>query len=79
MDSLGDVLKHKSMPKEPDESRLIKQYVFTRYKIKPGVVIAERTLTIVVPTAALAGTLRLEMSNIITECNLTKKLFIRIA
>jgi hypothetical protein len=78
MDSLGDVLKSKRMPREPDESRLIKQYVQSRYKVKPQVIIAERSLTIVVPNAALAGTLRLEMPNLVAECHLTKKLYIRI-
>ena len=79
MDSIGDVLKGRLTPKEPAESRYLKSYVESRYRITPQVIINERFITLVVPHAALAGTLRLELPTIIAECKLTKRLHIRIS
>ena len=78
MDSLGDVLKHKKVPVEAEESRLIKAYVANRYKVQPLVLVQEHSLTIIVSNAALAGTIRLELPQIVVECKLTKKVYIRI-
>ena len=78
MDSLSDMLKNRSAPREPEESRLLKQYVETRYHVLPQVILSDFHITLVVPNAALAGTLRLEMATMIRECKITKKLHIRI-
>ncbi len=79
MDSIADMLQRRAVPEEPEESRLLKAYVNERYHVVPKVVLSEVHLTLVVPNAALAGTLRLELPDIIRECGLTKKLHIRIA
>lgn len=79
MDSIADMLKSRNVPQEPEESRLLKAYVHKYYQIMPHVVLTEFHLTLVVPNAALAGTLRLELPRMISECNITKKLHIRIA
>ena len=79
MDSIADMLKGRPAPQEPEESRLLKAYVNERYHIIPRVGLSEFHLTLVVPNAALASTLRYELPDIIRECKLTKKLHIRIA
>ena len=78
MDSLGDVLKNKHVPVEPEEVRMVKAYVQRKFRTKVGIVVSERTLSIIAPHAALAGTLRLELNQIISECRITKKVYIRI-
>ena len=78
MDSLADMLKDRAAPQEPEESRLLKQYVLSRYKVSPQVVLSDFHITLVVPSAALAGTLRMELAAMIRECRITKKLHIRI-
>ena len=76
---LKDILKGRQVPQEPPESRALKQYVQSRYNITPQVVISPHHLTIVVPSAALAGTLRLELPRMLSECKITTKLHIRIS
>ena len=78
MDSLGDVLNHKKLPNEPEEVRLLKAYVLKRYQVVPSVLSAEHHITLVVPHAALASMLQLEITALATACNITKKLYIRI-
>ena len=79
MDSIANMLKGRNVPQEPEDSRLLKAYVKERYHVVPQVVLSEFHLTLVVPNAALAGTLRLELPHIIRECKITKKLHIRIS
>jgi hypothetical protein len=79
MDSLADLMKGRAAPQEPEESRLLKAYVSDRYHVIPKVVLNDHHMTLVVPNAALAGTLRLELPGIIRECRITKKLHIRIS
>lgn len=78
MDSIGDMLQRRGLPTEPEESRLLKAYVQKNYNVTPQVVLSAFHLTLVVPNAALAGTLRLELPRIMQECRITKKLHIRI-
>ena len=79
MESLADMLRNRGAPQEPEDSRLLKAYVQKRYSVTPQVVISEFHLTLVVPNAALAGTLRMELPHMIRDCKVTKKLHIRIA
>ena len=79
MDSLSDMLAMRSSPQEPEESRLLKDYVNNKYKVIPQIVISPHHLTLVVPNAALAGTLRMELPSILAACRVTKKLHIRIS
>lgn len=76
---LKDILKARHTPQEPEESRALKQYVQSRYSVTPQVIISPHHLTLVVPSAALAGTLRLELPRMLSECKITKKLHIRIS
>ena len=79
MDSIGDMLQRRQIPQEPEESRLLKSYVLKHYDTPVQVVISDYHLTLVVPNAALAGTLRMELPRMLTECKITKKLHIRIS
>ena len=79
MESIGDMLKHRQMPSEPDDSRLLKAYVLKYYDTPVQVVLSDFHLTLVVPNAALAGTLRMELPRMMIECRITKKLHIRIS
>lgn len=79
MDSLADMLKNRGLPQEPEDSRLLKAYVQQHYHVAVQVVLSDFHLTLVVPNAALAGSLRMELPDIIAQCRITKKLHIRIA
>jgi hypothetical protein len=76
---IKDILKSRDVPLEPAESVALKKYVKEKYKVMTQVVVSPHHLTLVVPNAALAGTLRLEMPTILRECKITKKLHIRIS
>ena len=76
---IKDILKGRNVPKEPAESVALKKYVFDRYKITPQVIVSPHHLTLVVPSAALAGTLRLELPTMLAQCRITQKLLIRIS
>lgn len=76
---IKDILKGRDLPQEPPESLALKKYVLDRYKITPQVIISPHYLTLVVPSAALAGTLRLELPTMLSECRITQKLLIRIS
>lgn len=79
MDSIADLLKGRSTPHEPEDSRLLKAYVLEHYKTPVQVVLSDHHLTLVVPSAALAGTLRMELPRMIAACKVTRKLHIRIS
>lgn len=79
MDSIADLLKNRNTPQEPEDSRLLKAYVQKHYNTPVQVVLSDYHLTLVVPSAALAGTLRMELPRMIAECKITKKLHIRIS
>ena len=75
---IQDILKNRPLPKEPEEGRAVKAYMLKTYHAKVQVIVTEHRLTIVVDSAALAGTLRLEMQNLVRSCQISKKIFIRI-
>jgi hypothetical protein len=78
MESLGDMLAKRSTPQEPEESRLLKQYVQDKYHVVAQVIVSPHHISLVIPSAALASTLRLEMPTMLAACKVTKKLHIRI-
>lgn len=76
--SIGDILARRHAS-EPPEMAAIKAYVYDRYKVMPMVQQQASGFVLSVPSAALAGTLRLESRQIITSCGLEKqRLIIRI-
>jgi hypothetical protein len=77
MDSLHSILSNKDFD-EPPEMASIKKYVQDEFKIAVGVQVRERDIIILVPSAALANTLRLRGPDIKRRCQLDKRLTFRI-
>jgi len=78
MESLGDMLAKRPAPQEPEEVRLLREYVQKKYNVTPKITSAEHYITMAVPNSALASTLHFEESTMIKECKVAKKLRIRI-
>lgn len=77
-DSLGDLLKQKRFD-EPDEIQIIKDFVQANYQTIPKVLVNDRSITIEVSSAALAGTLRMQLHKLQALCQTQKRLLIRIS
>lgn len=77
MENLGDLLG-KRMPKEPDEIRLVKQYVQNEFQAACAVAIKGETLVITVRSAALANMLRLRTVQLQAASGSDKRLVLRI-
>ena len=77
MDSLNSILGDKNFD-EPPEMASIKKYVQDEFQTTVGVLIRDRDIVILVPSAALANTLRLRSPDIKRRCQLTKRLTFRI-
>ena len=65
-------------PKEPEEIRIIKNFVQDKFKSKSGVTVQDRQIIITVQGAALAGTLRMHLHELKKLCKTQKRLVIRI-
>ncbi len=77
MDSLNSILSRKDFDELP-EMTSIKKYVADEFHTVVGVLVRERDIVIMVPSAALANTLRLRGPDIKRRCQLTKRLTFRI-
>ncbi len=77
MDQLKDILIPKKF-QEPPEIKRIKTYIRTQFKADASITTSEKQLTILVKSAALAGTLRLHSHQMSKACRLDKRLVIRI-
>ena len=77
MDSISDVLKQ-SKPNVPPQIEALKQYVLHNHGVSVTASATTRGYVVSVPTAPLATILHMEMPQITSQCNLDKKLFIRI-
>lgn len=77
MDSLGSILGRKDFD-EPPEMASIKQYVQQEFHTEVGVQVRDKDIIIMVPSAALANTLRLRGPDIKRRCQLDKRLTFRI-
>ena len=77
MDSLFDILGKKDFD-EPAEMASIKKYVQDKFQTAVGVQIRDKDIVIIVPSAALANTLRLCGPDIKRRCQLDKRLTFRI-
>lgn len=77
MDSLSDILGRKDFD-EPPEAAAIKRYVQAEFQATVGVQVRERDIVILVPSAALANTLRLRGPAIRRLCQTDKRLTYRI-
>ncbi|HSX45204.1 MAG TPA: hypothetical protein VLF39_03835 [Candidatus Saccharimonadales bacterium] len=77
MESLGGLLGQQKFV-EPPEIAAIKDYVQTKYKSPVSIKIGDKQITIITSSAALAGTLRLELHTLQEQLKTEKKLIIRI-
>lgn len=77
MDSVQDILERKDFT-EPPEVAVIKQYVQTEFQIAVSVLMRERNIVVIVPSAALANTLRLRSPALRRLCRTDKRLIFRI-
>lgn len=78
-DSLGDILNGKTRKSnEPPEFAIIRARVIKEYKITPKLSMSNKNIIIGVPSAAIAGSLRLSLHEIREECKTDKRLLIRI-
>jgi hypothetical protein len=77
MDSLTSILSGKNFD-EPPEVSAIKKYVLDKYGASVGIRVRERDLVIIVPSAALANTLRLAGPELKRRCQVDKRLTFQI-
>ncbi len=76
MDSIGSLLGNTPTPLP--EVGIIKNYVLKKYGQKVGVISHKNHFTIICPSAALAGTLRMELLRIQKEFESDASLSVRI-
>jgi len=77
MDSLQDILDRYG-PAEQPELLAIKRYIHERYNATVSTAIHGESITITVPSAALANTLRMNIRAIQTAAGTNKRLTFRI-
>lgn len=77
MDSLQDILSRYGNPEQPELTAL-KRYVDEHYHTPISVAVNGETIVVTVPSASLANTLRLRMTDIQQSCGIKKRLLFRI-
>lgn len=76
-DSLKDIMRTLDK-REPQEIRIIKDYVMQHYNATPKVSIQSKSITILVQNGALAGALRMHLHELQDLCATDKRLVLRI-
>jgi hypothetical protein len=74
---IGDLLDT-SRFEEPPEVRVIKDFVTEKFQATPHVTVQQTQIIIGVPSAALAGALRMHLHQLQQLCQTEKRLVIRI-
>lgn len=74
--NIGDIIAKKNIPHEPIEFPLIRQFVQDRIHETPKLQMREKSIVISVPSSAAAGSLRLQIHELIDELNTDKQLII---
>ena len=59
MENIGDLLSKRNIPQEPDEIRLVKDYVKSEFNTDVQVAVKDDTIVITVASSSLANMLRL--------------------
>lgn len=77
MDSLGDLMAKREAPEQP-ELLAIKRYVDEHFHTPIRAAVNGNTIVVTVPSAALANTLRLQVTKIQAACLIEKRLIFRI-
>lgn len=78
-DSLGDLIKkHGQSPSEPSEFAVIRKYVQDRFSVTPKLAINKNSISIIVPSAAVASNLRFELYDLSKKLDTKLRLVIKI-
>lgn len=77
MDGLGDILSRKDFD-VPPEVRAIKEYVRRYYNADVGVTIQQHAIVVAARSAALIGSLRLNLPKLQEAANTDKRILLRI-
>ncbi len=77
MDSVSNILNQPRFA-EPPEVAAIKAYISDKYRSKVQITVGPQQIIILTKSAALAGTLRMELAAIQTAAKTKKRLVIRI-
>ncbi len=77
MDDIAEILGRGRI-EEPDEIKVIKNYIFKKFETEVKISIKNNSLIISSPRAALINELRLESSQIARECSVNKKMMFKI-
>jgi hypothetical protein len=75
--SIKDIISGNSFS-EPEEIRVIKNYVFENFQSTVNVKVGPKTITIITTSSALASTLRMYLLELKKKCNTNKRLVVRI-
>jgi len=78
MSSIADILAKKQYD-EPTEVQIIKEFVRETYKSNVSVTVQPMQIVITTKSAALAGTLRMQIHMLKQLCDTDKKLVLRIS
>lgn len=76
-DSLANIINRNRFT-EPPEIEHIKKYVLDTFNVQIAIHLQQNQIILIVPNAALAGALRPNLYKIGIECNIQKRLTIRI-
>jgi hypothetical protein len=77
MSSIGDILAKRGL-NQPDEIKIIKDYVKNNFQAKVAVTVGPKQIAIACSSAALAGTLRMHSHELSKLCKTDKRLVFRI-
>ena len=77
MDGLGDILKRKDFD-EPSEVRAIKEYVRRHYDVEVRVTIQPHTIVVAARSAALIGSLRMNLPKLQAAADTEKRIMFRV-
>jgi hypothetical protein len=77
MDDIAEILGRRRI-EEPDEIKVIKNYIFKKFETEVKISIKNNSLVISSPRAALINELRLGSSQLANECNVSKKMVFKI-
>jgi len=76
-DSLADILGSRQYD-EPPEVTVIKKFLRDKFQATANITVQPRQIIIAVPSAALAGTLRMHLHKLQEMCDTDKRLVLRI-
>lgn len=78
MENIGDLLSKRNIPQEPDEIRLVKDYVKSEFNTDVQVAVKDGTIVITVASASLANMLRLRTMQLQAASKSRKRFVLRI-